>query len=186
MKKIIISLLLLSVMLCGCRQTSYLNSSESADITTESTSEEPKEGYALGYVQVGGAVKNPGVYEIGRDTRLFMIIEAAGGLTEEADISSLNQARALKDGESIYIMTAEEAKHALETMETNDSADGKVNINTADINLLMTLPGVGESKAKDIISYRETNGPFSSIEEIMEISGIKEGVYNKIKDNIKV
>lgn len=188
MKKIFIYLLLLSVVLCGCRQTSYL-SSQSEDISTESSSETIQEFSVSGYVQIAGAVKNPGVYEIGEDTRLFMVIESAGGLSPDADISGLNQARVIKDGESIYVQTVEEAKKAAEKSGlegTTEDSDSRVNLNTADMERLMTLPGVGESKAKQIIEYRETNGSFSSIEEIMEIQGIKEGVFNKIKDSIKV
>lgn len=188
MRKIFICLLLLSVILCGCRQTSYL-SSKSEVISTESTSETASEYRVLGYVQIAGAVKNPGVYEIGDDTRLFMVIEDAGGLNPDADISNINQARVIKDGESIYIQTVNEALEALENAETKgdiSDLDGRVNLNTADMEKLMSLPGIGESKAKQIIEYRDTKGSFSSIEEIMEIQGIKEGVFNKIKDSIKV
>lgn len=188
MKKILIYLLLLSVVLCGCGQTSYL-SSESVSFSTENISETVEETAVSGYVQISGAVKNPGVYEIDDATRLFMVIENAGGLNPDADLLSINQARVLKDGESIYILTKEEAKDSgLDSafFENKEDSDGKVNINTADMDKLMTLPGVGQSKAKQIIEYRETKGSFSSIEEIMEIQGIKEGVFNKIKENIKV
>lgn len=188
MKKILIYLLLLSVVLCGCGQTSYL-STQSEDISTESSSEIVEDRTVSGYVQIAGAVKNPGVYEINDDTRLFMVIEKAGGLNPDADIRSLNQAGILKDGESIYIQTIEEAKEAALNEElgiNTEDIDGKVNLNTADMERLMTLPGIGQSKAKQIIDYRETNGSFSSIEEIMEIQGIKEGVFSKIKDSIKV
>ena len=79
-------------------------------------------------------------------------------------------------------MTKEEAA----LMAENSASDGKVDINTADETTLMTLPGIGESKAQSIIKYRETNGPFGSPEDIKNISGIKDGVYNKISDKIKV
>lgn len=162
------------------------------------------------YVYVCGAVYNPGVYELEDTSRLIDAIKAAGGSCQEAGIEYLNLASKLSDGQKVYVPTYEEINEAVEQgyldngtgegissgiignsnitsqeISQNEST-GKVNINRADIETLKTIPGIGESKAKKIISYRDENGGFSCIEDIMLISGIKEGMYNKIKDYICV
>ena len=116
-------------------------------------------------------------------------IAAAGGLSEQAAGDSLNQAEVLSDGQMLRVLTTEEAAAATvqpgqETAES--SRDGRVDINTADASALMSLPGIGQSKADAIIAYRNEHGAFKAPEELMNISGIKEGVYQKIKDSIKV
>lgn len=167
--------------------TSYLDSrtdSQSAEII-----ENENDSSGLGYVQIQGAVRSPGVYEIEGDTRLFEIVEKAGGLTEDAAYERINQAKQVSDGESIYIKTQSEAdeEDRIAALATeNGESSGKININTADEQSLMTLAGIGESKAKMIIEYRTSNGSFTSIEDIMKIQGIKEGVFNKIKNDITV
>ncbi len=155
------------------------------------------------FVHLCGAVKEPGVYEVKSGSRLYEVLKRAGGLTEEACDSFLNQAQLLTDGSQIYVPTKEEvANGAVENNgnaqnESRDLAENgagvsdassgdKVNINTADVNELMTLSGIGESKAKAIVEYRESNGAFKSIEELMNIRGIKDGVFQKIKDSITV
>ena len=108
---------------------------------------------------------------------------------ENACEDSINQAEEVSDGQMIRILTKEEAKEApmqKEGAAASEASDGKINLNTADAGALMTLPGIGESKARSILSYREENGGFSSVEEIMNITGIKEGVYSKIKEYITV
>lgn len=104
----------------------------------------------------------------------------AGGFSEEAAVSRINQAEVLKDETRLYIPTMNEI------VEEQSKEDGKVNLNTATKEELMTLPGVGQSKAALIIQYREEHGKFQTIEDIMNISGIKEGLFGKIKDYIKV
>lgn len=162
------------------------------------------------YVQVSGAVARPGVYELSEGSRIFEAIEMAGGLTEEADVRLLNQAKPVSDGEMIYVYAEGEEPLPEEVLAANSPAasdsvsdgasagsedsgdsgasggDGLVNINTATKEQLMTLPGIGQSKAQLIISYRESQGTFEKIEDIMNIEGIKEGVFNKIKDHIRV
>ena len=131
-------------------------------------------------VYVCGAVQKEGVYELSAGSRVFEAIDAAGGFREDAARTEVNQARLLEDEEKIYVPTITE----LQNEEKN--GDGKVNINQASKEELMTLPGVGEAKAESIIKYREEQGAFRSIEEIMQIAGIKEGLYEKIKDLIKI
>ena len=141
------------------------------------------------FVYVCGAVQKPGVYEFLPGQRICDAIEAAGGLSEQAAGDSLNQAEVLSDGQMLRVLTTEEAAAATvqpgqETAES--SRDGRVDINTADASALMSLPGIGQSKADAIIAYRNEHGVFKAPEELMNISGIKEGVYQKIKDSIKV
>ena len=141
------------------------------------------------FVYVCGAVQKPGVYEFLPGQRICDAIAAAGGLSEQAAGDSLNQAEVLSDGQMLRVLTTEEAaattvQPGQETAES--SRDGRVDINTADASALMSLPGIGQSKADAIIAYRNEHGAFKAPEELMNISGIKEGVYQKIKDSIKV
>lgn len=181
--KLIALCCILLATLCACGNKSYLDSAKVDLVESESlaTTEEVNK---IGFVQIIGAVKNPGVYEINENERLFTIIEMAGGLTEDAAIDSVNQVQVVSDEDIIKIPTVAEVIEA----ENKDNSDqsGKININTADASMLMTLSGIGESKAKLIVDFRDENGPFKSIEDIMTIPGIKEGVYNKIKDDITV
>lgn len=144
------------------------------------------------YVYVCGAVVCPGVYQLPAGSRIYEAILMAGGLREDACEDSINQAMQAEDGQMIKVLTKEEAEWSgTQTVSKGQSggekdSDGRININTADMDTLMTLPGIGEAKAMSIISYREEQGGFSSIEELMNITGIKEGVYSEIKDNITV
>ena len=155
------------------------------------------------FVDVCGAVVNPGVYELEEDARIFQAVEAAGGYLPEAAMNYLNRARSLGDGQQIYVPTEKEVTEELElvlakapealtesengeSQEQKESApgDSRINLNTADAELLSTLSGIGKSKAEGIIAYREEHGGFTSIEEIMNVEGIKEGTFSKIKDKI--
>lgn len=143
------------------------------------------------FVYVCGAVQKPGVYELLPGQRICDAIAAAGGLSEQAAGDSLNQAEVLSDGQMLRVLTTEEAAAAAATVQpgqetAESSRDGRVDINTADASALMSLPGIGQSKADAIIAYRNEHGAFKAPEELMNISGIKEGVYQKIKDSIKV
>lgn len=142
------------------------------------------------FIDVSGAVVNPGVYELPADARIYEAIERAGGLLPDADQDSLNQAEKLSDGQKIRVYTSAEAETMAVAGAPADpgiqSDSSIVNLNTADEAGLMTLPGIGEAKARDIIAYRTEQGGFKSIEEIKNISGIKDAVFNKIKDKIVV
>lgn len=141
------------------------------------------------YVDVCGAVNRPGVYRLKAGSRVFQAIEAAGGFLEEAASDYVNQAQSVSDGQQIYVPDRQEATQlsipAEEQKETKENND-KVNLNTADLQELMTLSGIGESRAMDIIAYRGEHGDFSAIEEIMNVQGIKEGTFEKIKEQIAV
>ena len=147
------------------------------------------------YVHVCGAVNAPGVYELRTDARIYEALEAAGGMTEDAAADWINQAEALSDGERIYVPTQEEAEESAQSVsgqwaDPNRNAGGsvsdKININTAAKEELMTLSGIGASKAESILKYRQEHGNFQSIEDLKKIEGIKDGVFNKIKDDITV
>ncbi len=120
-------------------------------------------------VYVCGAVANPGVVEV-----------AQGSRAEDAGREAVNLADWITDGQMLYFPTKEEARQA-----GTKTAQGLVNINTADAAQLCTLPGIGESRAADIIAYRERNGGFDSCEDIMKVPGIKTNVYEKIRDKIR-
>lgn len=160
-------------------------------------------------VHICGAVSAPGVYELPAGSRIIDAVEAGGGFLPEADEACCNLAEEIVDGCQIYIMTKSEScadgqaekKAGIQTspggdMQTADKnvrsnsapalENGLVNLNTADVVALMTLPGIGESRAKAIISYREQHGAFAKIEDIMKISGIKQAAFSKIKDKITV
>ncbi len=152
--------------------------------------EKSEEGIAEGIsVYVCGAVVEPDVYELEEGDRIIDAIEIAGGMTEEASPTYLNQAEPLVDGQRVYVPTNEEVEESstnLISSESQSQESQKTNLNTATKEELMTLPGIGESKADAIIKYREEQGGFESIEDIQNISGIKSGVFDNIKEHIIV
>ena len=139
-------------------------------------------------IYVCGAVVTPGVYEFIPGARVAEAIMAAGGMTEEAAETYWNQAAVLEDGQKIYVPTKEEAAEEAESQSRGQiiEQENKINLNTASKEQLMTLSGVGSSRADAIIAYRREYGGFGSIEDIMKIEGIKEGVFKKMKDKITV
>ncbi|WP_418747079.1 helix-hairpin-helix domain-containing protein [Frisingicoccus sp.] len=160
---------------------------EAAEVqTVEEKSEE------LIYVYVCGQVKTPGVYSMVKGSRLFQAVEMAGGILAEGDLTRINLAVPLEDGQKIYIPSKDEAEalSQIETEkpenETGSLSDGRVNINRASKEVLMTLPGIGEAKADAILAYRQEEGDFESTESLMQVPGIKEGVFAKIKDRISI
>ena len=181
-----------------------------ADIDNGSEAVSDKEmQQAMIYVDVCGAVANPGVFQLAAGSRGFQAIEAAGGYLPEAALTCVNRAGVLTDGQQIYILTQKEMeRQGLDPAEMAGASDGqmngsagtgqntgiaaqaqqdnRININTADETQLTTLTGIGATRAQAIIAYRQENGPFAAIEEIMNVQGIKEGTFAKIKDEIVV
>ena len=164
-----------------------------ADETEQTVDTEPvKKAGSEGviYVFVCGQVASPVVYELPEGSRICQAIDAAGGMLDTASTDWVNQAETAEDGQKIYVPSTEEAETMPEgqTQETSsaEGTDGKVHLNAASREELMTLTGIGEKKADAIIRYRESNGGFQSVDELMQVEGIKEGTYNKIKDSIVI
>lgn len=143
-------------------------------------------------VHVTGEVKKEGIVYLKQGSRVVDAIEQAGGETSEADLSQINLAYVLSDGQKIYVPSKnEEISEYITEGSTGistsaEEASGKININTADEATLDSLPGIGPSTAQKIINYREENGKFNSIEEIKNVSGIGDSKYEEIKDKITV
>ena len=151
------------------------------------------------YVDVTGAVKAPGVYTLPAGSRVFEAIALAGGAREDASLENLNQAGLLQDGQQIRVYTEEEAAQmaqqgSLPSLPGAEAAAGqkegqeasKVNINTAGKDELMTLTGIGETRAEAILAYRQETGGFQAPEDLMQVEGIKEKTFEKLKDQITV
>lgn len=145
-------------------------------------------------VYVCGAVQRPDVYEISADSRIVDAVSAAGGFAIDAYPEAMNLAETVSDGSRIYVPTKEEVD-ALAVVysdtgsgsgDTTSDSTGRVNVNTATLEELTTLPGIGDTRARAIIDYREQNGAFGNIEDIMQVTGIKEKSFSKIKDSICV
>ncbi len=149
---------------------------------SESRQDAPAEAGAQIYVHVCGQVCQPGVVMLPEGSRAWEAVEAAGGLADGAWEAAVNLASVLQDGEKLYIPALGEVV----AQEAGEAESGLINLNTADAVRLQTLPGIGESRAGDILSYREKNGGFQSVEEIMQVPGIKESTYEKIRDKITV
>ena len=143
------------------------------------------------YVDVGGAVRDPGLKELPPGARVNDALDAAGGLTENADERQINRAAFVADGEKVYVPELGESgvlsgdDGAADVGSSDESTDA-ININTADAQLLDELPGVGPATAQAIIKDREENGPFSAPEDIMRVSGIGEKKFEKMKDALCV
>ena len=213
-KKIILSIILISIILI-LFIIYMLNTNSNDEISLESltvdgndvesntienlTIEEEVEGKKIA-IHIIGEVKKEGIVYLEKGSRIVDAIKEAGGATKEADLSQINLAYELQDGQKIYIPNKNEKISEYITrssgnnviIEGNNSSvqtegkENKVNINTANLNELDSLPGIGPSLAKRIIEYREENGNFKSIEELQNVKGIGDAKYSDIKDNVTV
>lgn len=168
-----------------------------ADITIETAETAEETEYAeeddsvqtqVLFVDIGGAVEKPGVYQVTKDTRLYEVIEMAGGLTGDADTDHVNRASFVEDGQKIIIpVKGSEITEDFSSATTISPAEDKglININTASADELKTLSGIGDVMAERIIEYRSSNA-FKSKEDIMSVTGIGNKIYEKIKDRITV
>ena len=134
-------------------------------------------------VYLCGCVQTPGVYTVPEGARIYEVLELAGGFTEDAERTAVNLAETVCDGEAIMIPSVSDVQVPGSSAPLSD---GRVNINTAGLEELMTLPGIGQAKAEAVISYRKEHGRFTSIEGLMEVSGIGEGIFSKLRDRIKI
>lgn len=155
---------------------------EKEDSTEENDEIEKTEEKIIVYIT--GEVKKEGVIELKYGSRIADAIEKAEGLTENANIKNVNLAYELEDGQKIYIPNKNEQETIIP--EENKEENQVININKADSNELQNLNGIGKSLAGTIIKYREENGKFKKIEELMNVPGIGENKFNNIKDKIKV
>ena len=153
-------------------------------------------------VDIKGSIVNPGVYEVDRTSRVMDVISLAGGLLEDADTSLINLAKVVSDEMTIIIYSKEEVSldkeeclcdcplinndACIKEEDTKVEEDNYVNINTCSKEELMSINGIGEAKAKAIIDYREKNGNFNTIEDIRNVSGIGDALFEKIKTYITV
>ena len=140
------------------------------------------------YVDIKGEVINPNVYKLKKGLRVIDVINLAGGLTEESDTSNINLSKIVTDEMVIVIKSKTEEKEYINSdieLSNNNYNNTLININSCTINELLTLPGIGEVKANNIIEYRKKN-KFNTIKDIMNVSGISESLFKKIKEYIKV
>lgn len=184
-KKRILIAILIVLALAGLIIYGFLRvNQKNAVVLTSEQLEENHEDETIAseiVVHVAGAVVNPGVYALKSNARVNDAIAAAGGMTAEADSDSLNLAATLSDGEKIHVYTLDETSG-----NVSGSAGGLININTASKEELMTLSGIGEVLAENIIAYREKNGGFGSKEELKEVDRIGEKLYERIAENITI
>lgn len=146
------------------------------------------------YVYVSGAVKTPGLIELSLGERVAAAIDKAGGFSDDADTTATNLAKVAEDGEQITIPSKNASAEAQNTdasggensLSSASSQSGKVNINTADLSQLQTISGIGPSKAKKILDYRQSNGKFKSVDDLSNVSGIGEKTLSSIRDQICV
>ncbi|MBR7553350.1 helix-hairpin-helix domain-containing protein [Allobacillus sp. GCM10007491] len=150
---------------------------ESMDKTIES---------AILWVDIKGMVQKPGVYQLTEGDRVKDAIQIAGGFVEDADELMVNMAALVHDEMVIYVPMKGEEGEGTYSSQRVMAEEGKVRINTAELNEIMTLPGIGEQKAKSIIEYRETNGKFQSVEDLLQISGIGEKTLERFRDMVIV
>ncbi|MBR2546915.1 MAG: helix-hairpin-helix domain-containing protein [Eubacterium sp.] len=141
------------------------------------------------YVDISGCVKKPGVYEMEPGSRIFEVIDEAGGFTRHADTALINQAEEISDGMKINVPDKRDkgkAKSSGHASASSDTSESLININKADSETLQRIPGIGPVTAEKIIQYREENGPFGSVEDITNISGIGDKTLEKMRPSITV
>ena len=213
---IIIIVLLVIVFIIFNKDSEEIQLEEEIIKTEENILEEEKIVSEIVKVDIKGAVKNPGVYEVEENSRVSDVIDISGGLTNEADTSVINLSKNVIDEMVIIIYTKDEIEemkkgstsikyiekecicpklendacieNSIDNIPNNNSSstDSKISLNNASIDELMTLDGIGEKKAQAIIEYRNKNGGFKSIEEILEVDGIGSATYEKIKDRLTI
>lgn len=188
------------IVFCGFQVWSVFSTPDmtisQSDTNQDQTDEEfgEQSSQASVFVHVTGEVESPGMYELSQGARVSDAIAAAGGFTEASDDQSINLARQISDGEQIVVGSIQNpANPSGEGIQDHQSlqggsvsSEGKVNLNTATAEELMSLDGVGEATAEKILAYRQEHGSFSSIEEIKEVSGIGDKKFEAMKDSLTV
>lgn len=165
---------------------------ESAEDVYEEELENEFNSNSIMYVDIKGNVQRPGIYQVEEGDRLYDVIQQAGGLREGADEQQVNLAARVVDQQMIYIpkigeeMPAQLAETTMSPLFAEEDGEGKININTADVNELRGLSGIGEKRAQDIIAYREEHGSFQNIEELQEVSGIGEKTVENLRSSVTI
>lgn len=192
----IFAVALIIIIFCNAKENSESQDLEQFDLEAVTETQEEKSEVKKIIIHITGCVRNTGIVEVDDGSRIIDVIEKAGGLTEEADISKVNLAYIVEDAQKIYIPSILDEKE-IEYVSTENGDNviiedktkektGKVNINKAKQTELEQIPGIGPSTALKIINYRNEKGEFNSIEEIKEISGIGDKKFNEIKEHIEV
>ena len=166
----------------------FVEENESMEVIIKKEEKEEKESTKI-VVDIKGEVKKPDIYWLEEDSIIEDLINIAGGVTEEGDLSKINRAEKLNNHEVVVIPNINDEESEGETIISstiNNNKDNKININTANSAELDSLSGIGPSKAEAIIKYREENGNFKTIEEIKNVTGIGEGLFEKFKENITI
>ena len=170
--------------------TTFSTSSSASDLKTERSSSQTETQKM--FVDIKGAVKNEGVYELSNGSRVTDVVKLAGGFTEDADKKSVNLAEKVTDESVIYVARVDEnVAPATTNSQSNGSAQqeessDKINLNTATLAELQTISGIGAKRAQDIIDYRDANGGFSSVDDLANVSGIGEKILEKLKSEVTV
>ena len=192
----IFAVALIIIIFCNAKENSESQDLEQFDLEAVTETQEEKSEVKKIIIHITGCVRNTGIVEVDDGSRIIDVIEKAGGLTEEADISKVNLAYIVEDAQKIYIPSILDEKE-IEYVSTENGDNviiedktkektGKVNINKTKQTELEQIPGIGPSTALKIINYRNEKGEFNSIEEIKEISGIGDKKFNEIKEHIEV
>ena len=166
----------------------FVEENESMEVISKKEEKEEKESTKI-VVDIKGEVKKPDIYWLEEDSIIEDLINIAGGVTEEGDLSKINRAEKLNNHEVVVIPNINDEESEGEPIISstiNNNKDNKININTANSAELDSLSGIGPSKAEAIIKYREENGNFKTIEEIKNVTGIGEGLFEKFKENITI
>lgn len=204
-KTIIILIIFIAIIIYYLNSNKEVNIEEIKDIENISKNEIKAEENKTEeknqiIVHITGAIKKEGVYKLEENSRITDLVNLAGGLKEDANMSKINLASKLEDGMKINIPSINDPNqnneinqnnidinnNIIEDNKTNNKLKSKININTATKEELDTLPGIGEATAEKIIEYRKKNGKFSNIEELKEVSGIGDSKFENIKNNIEV
>lgn len=187
MKIVIVAISIIIVATIGIYIFKQTQENEINYYETEENMETQEKNINQITIHITGEVNNPGIVILDEGARIVDALEAAGGETQNADINKLNLAYVLDDGEKLYIPSKnEEEKEYIIRGNGNQTETAKVNINTAQIEELSTLPGIGEATANKIIEYRKENGKFEKIEDIKNVPGIGDSKFQNIKEMLKV
>lgn len=181
------------------------NDGGNGEVAEESDKEKETQGGGKIFIDIAGEVKNPGVYEVTSDSRIFEAIEKAGGLTEKADTTNVNQAETVKDGQKISIpkkgataqssggsggepsqTTSAPASKTQTSAGTDPASGAKININSADSSQLQSINGIGPSTAEKIIRYRTSKGAFKSIDDLKKVNGIGDKKLEKLRPYVTI